>query len=555
MVKTRSETRNLAKQSTPSIGVSNTPVQPSKIVKRTEHKETNVQFLPIAPKSGVTTANESIAESYSPPPADYSDSNTRQIITAEQIKSFIGCIVNKNMSVRIAANKVNIGYSAGYIYYNLYKNDPEKKIPLPRDTTMEGRGERTKMSIGFIVNDGGMAPLEQNEPVEQKEPDSIMPIQSHRCGYISRKYSQDQINKLIGYIVDDDMSIQDAANLVNVSRDIGRKYYYQYMEDPEHKIPIVKSKSGNGKPCTQDQINKLISYIVDGNNSIPVAAKMANISVGSGRKYYQLYMDDPQHRIPIQTRKVCSGNGFTQEQINELIHYIVHDKMTLKAASLKANMSKGTAGKYYRQYLKNPHLKDRNDNKTGGSGYVLTQEKVKQVIKYIVDDNLSIDVAAGKAKISPGAARKYCRIYMEDPNHKIPILNESYRADRETTQDQIRDLIAYIVKDEMSIETAAAKAGMSGTAGRRYYREYCNDPNHAIPLPGITSAQAHCTQDQIRELIGYIVEDQMTMKAASTKAGMSEVTGRKYYRQYLNDPNKAIPVPGRTKKSLDGFTA
>ncbi|KAI8889728.1 hypothetical protein K501DRAFT_282090 [Backusella circina FSU 941] len=514
MVKTRNQTRNLDQQYKyilPAKGA-------SKISKRRTSKA----------KDNASATTEPVR---------------KQTISQEQIKKLIDFIVIKKMSVRIASNRVNIGYSAGYFYYNLYKNDPDQKIPLPRNAASE---ERTKMSIGFIVNDKVASISGWQEP-------EIMPIRSHRCGYISRKYTQEQITNLIGHIVDDNMSIPDASKKVNVSRDIGRKYYQQYLDDPDHKIPKVKSKSGDGKPCTQEQINALISYIVDDGMTVPAAARQASMSVCSGRKYYQLYTDDPERRIPIQTRKVCSGNGFSQEQIDVLIRYIVEDKMTLKAASIKANMSKGTAGKYYRRYIKNPHI-DLIDKGMGGSGHVCTQDKIKQVIGYIIDDNMSIDVAAWKAKVSPGAARKYYRIYMEDPNHKMPAPHDSIPAGRPSTQDQIRNLITYIVDDKMSIETASAKANMSETAGRRYYRAYWNDPNHAIPAPGKTSAQSHCTQDQIKELIHFIVDDEMTMKAASTKAGMSEVTGRKYYRQYLGDPHRTIPSPGRIKKSGASFS-
>jgi hypothetical protein len=53
------------------------------------------------------------------------------------------------------------------------------------------------------------------------------------------------------------------------------------------------------------------------------------------------------HHLDIRTRK-----NITQEQVNELIGYIVDDKMNVKAASKKANKGKTTGSRYYRNYLK-----------------------------------------------------------------------------------------------------------------------------------------------------------------------------------------------------------
>jgi transposase len=41
-------------------------------------------------------------------------------------------------------------------------------------------------------------------------------------------------------------------------------------------------------------------------------------------------------------------------------------------------------------------------------------------------------------------------------------------------------------------------------------------------------------QEQKSELIGYIVDNKMSIKATAKKANMSQSTGYKYYQQYLN---------------------
>jgi hypothetical protein len=73
------------------------------------------------------------------------------------------------------------------------------------------------------------------------------------------------------------------------------------------------------------------------------------------------------------------------------------------------------------------------------------------------------------------------------------------------------------------------------TAGR-YYRQYLNDNNMEISV-----TRKNYSRDNINEFIGYIVDDKMSIKAASKKANMSEWTGKKYYRQYLRDHRLYIP--------------
>jgi transposase len=105
-------------------------------------------------------------------------------------------------------------------------------------------------------------------------------------------------------------------------------------------IPVIKNKR-----YTQDEINKFIGYIVDDKMSVIAASKKANMSAPTGIKYYRQYLKD--RHVDYSIRKLI-----TQGQINELIGYIVDGKMSIRAASKKANMGFSSGYKYYQQYLK-----------------------------------------------------------------------------------------------------------------------------------------------------------------------------------------------------------
>jgi transposase len=50
------------------------------------------------------------------------------------------------------------------------------------------------------------------------------------------------------------------------------------------------------------------------------------------------------------------------------------------------------------------------------------------------------------------------------------------------------------------------------------------------------------TQDQINELVGYIVDDKMTIKAASEKANIHFSTGYGWHRRYMKDQKHDGPI-------------
>jgi transposase-like protein len=115
----------------------------------------------------------------------------------------------------------------------------------------------------------------------------------------------------------------------------------------------------------------------------------------SAEKHYQKYLKDnnTEHYVPI-------NKPYTQDRINEFIGYIVDDKMTIRAASKKVNVNKATGRKYYHQYLK-------DNNIDGPIQRYITEEQKSELIRYIVDDKMSIKAASKKAKISRSAGRVY----------------------------------------------------------------------------------------------------------------------------------------------------
>jgi hypothetical protein len=94
----------------------------------------------------------------------------------------------------------------------------------------------------------------------------------------------------------------------------------------------------------------------------------------------------------------------------------------------------------------------------------------------------------------------------------------------------------------MTFKVALKKVNMSDNTGRKYYYQYFKDRNLEITTQ-------KCTQDQIDELVGNIVDNKMTLRAASKKANVYEQTGRKYYREYLKDRRLDIPIPKTNTRS------
>jgi transposase len=342
-----------------------------------------------------------------------------------------------------------------------------------------------------------------------------------------QKISQEQINQLIHYIVNDNMSITKASQKVNISQCSGNRYYNIYKNDPEKKIPVPQNQLLHlRKNCTQEQIGNLIKYIVDDKMTIAEASAKANLNDSSGRSYYAKYLKDPNHTIPIPQLRQC----YTQDQRSEFIDYIINDKMNITAASKKARIIVGTAQYYYHKYFKeqNPDIATPNHIATPRC---YTQEQIKEVISYVVDDKMSIAAASRKVSFNEDSARKYYRQYLNANNMEIPVTKKTY------TQDERNQFIGYIVDDKMTIRAASKKANMCEATGRKYYHQYRKDHHFDYPI------LKRVTQDRIDEFIGYIVNNKMSITAASKKVvNMSSTTGHRYYRKYLKNKIRDEPT-------------
>lgn len=143
------------------------------------------------------------------------------------------------------------------------------------------------------------------------------------------RVNQDQINKLIKCIVNDKMTITEAAKEAGMHIYTGRSYYKKYVEDPEHKIPLSMPTSNR---CTQQQINKIISYIVNNNMTILDAAEKTNMDMDSANCYYDIYVNDPEHKIPMAIAILSRPKGYSREEIQQFIYYILNDNMSVPEA-------------------------------------------------------------------------------------------------------------------------------------------------------------------------------------------------------------------------------
>jgi transposase len=348
------------------------------------------------------------------------------------------------------------------------------------------------------------------------------------------KISQEQINQLISCIVVDNMSIAKASRKVNISTTSGRHYYNVYKNDPYKNIPSAPN------PCVQparlytpEQIENLIRYISQDKMPVAQASAKANMTYHSACTYYNKYLKDPNHAIPLPIVRPY----YTQDQRGKLISYIVNDKMSIVAASKKVKLSVKTGRRYYHKYFK-------ENNNIPVPSHIhyrprCTQEQIKEVISYIVKDKIAVTAAARKANMSQQSAARHYQQYLKDNNIEPPVPKKYF------TKDEINQLIGYIVDDRMTIKAASEKANMNESTGHKHYRQYLKD--HKLDL-----RPQKCTKDQINELIGYIVDDKMTLTAASKKVNMSLDTSRKYYRQYLKEHNLDMHMPIRYTQEQKG---
>jgi hypothetical protein len=466
-------------------------------------------------------------------------------MTEKKIRQLISYVKDDKMTVLAASQKLKIGYNMARKIYNTFLLDPNRKEYVTTERNKTYTQQQINMLIEYIVGEGlsvENASLRVNMPahigyVYHKEycgdPNHNIPIPNHLRPLNRAICTQDQITKLIGYIVDDNMTLAKASLKAQMSIKTGRRYYTRYLNDLQHKIPVPRVKFGTApEMCTQEKVKKLIGYIIDDKIPVVLAATKAKMSESSARKYYLQYMSDPKREIPIPRKpREFGGNSCTQEQITKLIGHLVNDNMSIRVAAVKVNMCDTSAKKYYTQYLEDPNHEIPAPKTTGSPASTrITQDQITEVIGYIVNDKMSIKKAALKTNIKPCAARKYYLQYMNDPNHAIPVPYHTLgRSSKICTQEQIDLLIGFMVNDNMSIERAAIKANMSRCFGEKYYRLYLKDPEHKIPAP----QNHYSTSEQIETMISYVVNDKLPVNRAAKLVNMGSTTAHRYYKRYL----------------------
>jgi hypothetical protein len=227
---------------------------------------------------------------------------------------------------------------------------------------------------------------------------------------------------------------------------------------------------------------------------------------------------------PSKSLKLKKGRRITQEQINQLIHYIVNDGMGICKAVRKLNIHQTTASDYYKLYINDPETKisvPRNP-----IGRTFTQEQIGNPIGYIDTDKMTVKKASAKANMSCDSGYKYYNKYLKDPNHNIPT-PPIYKTH---TQDEGDELISYIANDKMTILAASEKAKINISTARRYYQKYLKKQNPGISTPSHIDRRPPCTQEQIKEVIGYINNNRLSIKDASVKANMAPCVAAMYYQ-------------------------
>jgi hypothetical protein len=376
------------------------------------------------------------------------------------------------MSLAKAARKAKISDSTGHYYYSVYQNDAKKKIPVPlkkSNAQILHINDATQRLISYIVDDKmtfltasikakvSLATARRIYASYLKSSNRsnrslYHPRQENTNGRINKytkRCTRNQIRRLIGYIVDDDMSITAASIKANMTHATGKKYYQLYLNSPNHDIPMPCAAYSR-EPCSQEKIQKLIHYFTIDRMPIKAAAEKAKMSESSGRKYYKLHLK----------KLLCKAPGNIQGRINNAINYIMKDNMTIKAAAKKANISQLTASKYYRKYMK-----DNIQQEKAIHGNALPQEKVTKFISYVVDDKMSIVAASKKAKIGFGTGQKYYKNYVNqqkktagirkinlicnqgseqhhesnDHSGKKPLVEENQRAQEEVRRESWHD--------------------------------------------------------------------------------------------------------------------
>jgi hypothetical protein len=128
---------------------------------------------------------------------------------------------------------------------------------------------------------------------------------------------------LIFYNVSEKFTVKDASKKDNVSCETGRKYYQQYVSDPDNDAPML-CQLAHPQLCSQQQSAQLFSYIFDNNMFIKAASEKANMIVSICSKHYREYINNQNDGVHFL--------HFTQEQIIKFINCIVDGKILIDAA-------------------------------------------------------------------------------------------------------------------------------------------------------------------------------------------------------------------------------
>ncbi|KAI8879571.1 hypothetical protein K501DRAFT_303233 [Backusella circina FSU 941] len=163
-------------------------------------------------------------------------------------------------------------------------------------------------------------------------------------------FTQDQINRLIHPIVVDKMALKKASVKANMCMHTAGRYYGEHLNDPNRSIPTPKFRGRIHRSYTHEKVKKLVEYIDNDKMTIATASIKVNMSLDSAKRYYMRYSNDPNHHIPNPQAKSGPRRSCTLEQIKQVISYVTDDKLTLKHAAKLANISSTTARKYFRAY-------------------------------------------------------------------------------------------------------------------------------------------------------------------------------------------------------------
>jgi hypothetical protein len=168
--------------------VSATVTTTNKITKPKSFKNNNIPLSAQHAKAEDDTDTKSLLQSGS----NSSKSGKAPTISQKQINQLISYIVIDSMSIPKASRKVNICTTTGRHYYNVYKNDPYKKISSPPNPYVQ----------------------------------------------TARLYTLEQIENLIRYISQDKMPVVQAAAKANITYKVAQRFYNRYLKNPTRAITL-----------------------------------------------------------------------------------------------------------------------------------------------------------------------------------------------------------------------------------------------------------------------------------------------------------------------------